>query len=279
MAKRGNTVHHRKGAPPPIGMCKLTGEVGPFVDAHILPKALTRPSRSGAPLYQKQSGRRPVKRWTSWYDRAIVTAEDEGILAGYDNWAIKELRRHELVWSGWGSMTSLPLDRFDPIPGSPWGIRKIADIDANKLRLFFLSVIWRAAASTLPEFEEVELPPEKLELLREMVKRGVATPVDFLPISLTQLSTKGIIHNLGIIRQTKILPGLPGLPAQNVPYFRIYIDGLIAHVAIDGYSVDHVNDLGPFMVGLTDEVIVSTVTFENSFEFENISNIERQTLK
>lgn len=83
------------------GACKLTGEEGAFVKAHIIPDALTRPEK-GAPFAQAGLEAAPIARWTSWYDKGIVTAAGEKILAGYDDWAIQKLRDHRLVWSGWG---------------------------------------------------------------------------------------------------------------------------------------------------------------------------------
>ena len=70
------------------GTCRLAGMRGEFVEAHILPKALTRPERRGAALYQYRSGHRPIRRWTSWYDTNLVTGDGERILEEYDGWAI-----------------------------------------------------------------------------------------------------------------------------------------------------------------------------------------------
>lgn len=36
-----------------------------------------------------------------------------------------------------------------------WGIRKIEGIDGSRLRLFFISLLWRAAVSEMVEFREV----------------------------------------------------------------------------------------------------------------------------
>lgn len=177
------------------GRCALTGKEGPYVEAHILPKALTRPERPGAPLIQRRSGQRPVRRWSSWYDSNLVTAEGEAILERYDNWAINVLRSQKLVWSGWQGAASLAADGFSLLPGTPWGIRRVSGFDTKLLRLFFLSLLWRAAASTLAEFQEVRLPPATMEALRRMIEQENAFPLHFLPISLTQISTFGVVHN------------------------------------------------------------------------------------
>src|SRR5690349_7493336 len=122
------------------GVCKLTLTEGAFVDSHLIPKALTRTEQQGLPFVQYRSGARPRKRWSSWYDPQLVTESGENILAAIDTWAIAELRKHKLVWSGWGESRALgPL--HCPIVGTAWGIRKLDGINRSRLRFFFLSLL------------------------------------------------------------------------------------------------------------------------------------------
>jgi hypothetical protein len=150
----------------PVGTCQLTGSRGPFVRAHIIPAALTKPEYAGAPLVQGSVEYRPVRRWTSWYDTQLVTQEGETILRDYDTWAIRELRKQKLVWSGWGKRSVLDEPEHRTIRSTPYGVRVIKGIDLPRLRGFFLSLLWRAAATKLPEFVEVVLSNEDLERLR-----------------------------------------------------------------------------------------------------------------
>lgn len=87
------------------GRCKLTLEDGLFIKSHILPDALTRHDVRGEAIFQIGNSRRPTRRRTSWYDRQLVTLSGERILTSYDTWAIRQLRLHKLVWSGWGRQT------------------------------------------------------------------------------------------------------------------------------------------------------------------------------
>lgn len=235
---------------------------------HILPEALTRPERVGANLVQYGQGRRPIKRWTSWYDRQLVIGEGEAVLARHDNWAIKALHNHKMVWSSWGSAQYLEAADFKSFGSTSWGVRSITDCDTRKLRLFFLSILWRAAATGLGEFAEIQMPADELERLRVMVLSGNPEPLSFYPVSLTQLSTRGIVHNLAALAQTKEIPSPDG--QDTVPIFRVYIDGLIAHFQRPGKLDAIVAELGPLMVGNEQRITFSTVTFENSFELENL---------
>ena len=130
--------------PKRTGVCKLTGRHGQFVKSHLIPAALTRPESKGAFLVQAGLGERPIKRWTSWYDPALVTAEGEKILAAHDSAGIAELSRHKLIWSSWGPM--LELNTSD-LKRYAWGIgvRRLQNVDGHTLRIFFLSLLWRNA--------------------------------------------------------------------------------------------------------------------------------------
>jgi len=163
-----------------IGTCKLTGDFGPFVKAHIIPQALTYGATKDLPFVQAGPDHPPIKRWTSWYDPNIVTRAGENILASYDDWAIDELRCHELVWSSWSGDELRSAD-YSPIPGNDegWGFREVQGIDGPRLRLFFLSILWRAAASEMREFREVQIRHSQMRRLRRMLMEGNPEPFAF----------------------------------------------------------------------------------------------------
>ena len=187
------------------GICKLTGKTGKFIDAHLIPKALTKPDVPGAPIIQYGAGGRPKKKWSSWKDDELVVQDGENILTESDTWAIPTLRRHQLVWSAW-RRGMLDADDWTRMPGTNVGIRKIEGIDTRRLRLFFLSLLWRAAATSREGFDVVQLPPPDLEALGQMLVSKKIEPLTFYPIELIQLSTLGTIHNHTPIMQTKKLP-------------------------------------------------------------------------
>jgi hypothetical protein len=258
------------------GVCKLTGQYGKFIDAHLIPKALTRPEKKGSPFVQAGSGSRPNRRWSSWYDNRLVTQAGEDILTALDTWAITELRKHKLVWSGWGPMQSLS-ESHTQIPGTPWGIREIEGIDPQRLRLFFLSLLWRAAATEREEFSEVVLPHEDVERLRLMLLNNDPQPLSFYPTQLTQLSTLGIIHNHTPLLATKTIPAFFDRGGQQVPFFRFYFDGLIAHMHCQTDDATAEVSLGPLVVGADQKLAVPTVRFEESFQMTNLMQIMGET--
>lgn len=254
------------------GVCKLTGTDGPLVKAHILPAALTAPAGKGLPFAQAGRDYAPIKRWTSWYDSSIVTREGEDILAQYDDWAIETLRQHRLVWSGWASSDTLEATDLKAIPNSGgYGFREISDVDGSRLRLFFLSLLWRAAVSSLPECAEVALHASEIRRVRRMLIEKNPLPLERFPISLTQLTTRGPIHNLSPIAQRK--PRDISKPnGPTIPIFRFYFDGLVAHVHRESSRAE-VESLGPLLLAGGDKLVVTGVPFEESWQRENLAEL------
>jgi hypothetical protein len=259
------------------GVCKLTGTQGRFVKSHLIPKALTKPEVNGMPFVERGRGQRPLRRWSSWYDDQLVTRAGEDILAKLDDWAVATLRKEHLVWSGWGPMQRLIVPDMDTFPGTSLGIRRVS-IDPTMLRLFFISLLWRAAASARPEFKDITVPDQHLEQLRMMVMNGTPEPLSFYPTMLTQLSTLGMIHNLTPIATKKVIPAHSGTPETVVPTFRFYFDGLIAHVHRQATDDGLSRELGPLVVGGESTLVLNTVTYEHSFQRSNLELIVADTL-
>ncbi len=263
-------------------VCKLTGKNGKFVRAHIIPAALTPPEVKGDPLRQAGMGRPATKRWSSWYDPKLVTAEGEAILRDLDTWAIEELRRHKLIWSSWGAAAELqaPDHQMVPIPDAEWGFRKVTIRDPNKLRVFFLSLLWRAAASTLADLDEVQLDEGELRQLRQMILAGSAAPMTFYPIQLLQLPTRGKPHNLTPFRRTVTEPD-PVNGGQTPPYevIRFYFDGLTASFDCRTFTPEQVAARGNIHVGYAPDLNLGTVAFEKSFQRENLKRLMLDDLR
>ena len=238
------------------GICKLTGDEGPFVKSHLLPRALTRLSLTGEKLVEAQLDQRPIRRADSWYDQRLVTRHGEDILEAIDTRGIEALRRHRLIWSGWDDLS-------DVNPGDQ--ARMLAFGDPGCLQLFFLSLVWRAAASQLKEFRHVTLEHAVVEDLRVRVESQ--EPGDFrdYPIFLYQIISKAPPHN-----RTPLLETNDEFPDEDgamisVPFVRIYLDGLVAHVHVAGDRRLHSELLRACAIsGGAPETIVFTYRFEES---------------
>lgn len=245
------------------GVCALTGVRGTFVKSHLIPRALTRIEPANDPIVLINGDQaRPRRRWDSWYDGRLVTRAGEDILREYDSWGIATLRRHHLIWSSWGACVQVPAphDQHDQDPF--FGIRVFEDIEPAQWRLFFASLLWRAAATTLPEFAEIIIPPGDLEVLRRSLVTGTPLGDDFYPVALTQLSTRGQDHIRAPLKKEMLLFDDAGNPLGTTPIFRFYFDGLTAQFRIPGNLP--LQPLGPSGVGNEARFAVVTVPFETS---------------
>lgn len=253
-----------------FGLCRLTGVSGQYVKAHIIPKSLTRPESPEMPFTQSGKGQLPIRRWGSWSDERLVVRKGENVLEALDTWAVPVLRDHQLVWNGWREARRLPVS-CSVYDAEGRGYRIVNGFDTNQLRLFLLSLLWRAAASSLPEMSEIAVPEDDLKFFGSLLLDDDPGPVSFYPAQLIQLSTRGLTHNHTPIASTKIIPFTPpNILRKEIPIFRFYFDGLIVHFhkhsADDGYTAS----LGNLVVGNTNEIAVTTVPYEISFQAANL---------
>lgn len=244
------------------GVCALTGTYGKYVKAHILPEALTKPSVPGEHFIQSGQNERPIRRWTSWYDPGLVTADGERVLSNYDNWAISELRRLNLVWSSDTRNQICRTSDWHPINDVGHGVRIIEGIDGNKMRLFLLSLLWRAAASRLPELRQIRIPQRHISKIAQMLINANPNPLYFYPSCIIQLTGVGPRHNFTPIPSKKNLENRP-----SVRIFRFYLDGLAIHFHRD-ISIPAWKSMGDLCVQNSERLGIVTVPFEVSRQNE-----------
>lgn len=252
------------------GTCALTGEYGQFVKSHLIPRALTRLSHSGEKFIQSGIGERSVMVSDSWYDLKLVVRSGEDILADIDDAGIRELRANHLIWSGWGRHMSL-----QSLLGieSNMSFRELDLQSTKNLRLFFLSLMWRAGASGLSHFRHVSLAPEEVEdLRRRVVSRAPGAQEDY-PIVLHQISDLGARHNRVPLLEEETMT-IEGEPNRKLVYVRFYFEGLVAKIYLPNRS-----DLPPKFanLGINDRsaFIVVLHKFEQSRTRDNLVQMMR----
>ncbi len=179
---------------PKSGLCKLTGTHGAYVKSHIIPASLTRLPSNGQKVVEGGIGLGVKNRFVSWYDNELVTRLGEDILEEIDTPAINVLRAHRLIWSSWGPEKRLKTSDLFAEPNEQ-AYRVVKVSGAKELQLFFLSVVWRSAATQRPEFSCVQLPADLLEDLRRRVSTKDPGPFGDYPVQLFQIISKGTLHN------------------------------------------------------------------------------------
>lgn len=252
----------------PEGTCRLTGESGPFIDSHIIPKALTRAGVRGAKFIQISEEGRSTSRPRSWFDGRLVTDKGEAILSRIDNAACQILRQHKLVWSSW-SGDRLDTDDHHISESTGHGIRRIENIDKEALRLFIYSLLWRAGATILAEFSEVDIPLADLEKLKRIVLGQETADALFYPATFVQISTIGVIHNHVPLAEVLTVPNLDRPGERRQPIYRFYFDGLVVHVHRPESDVT-LDDIGVQIVAGRGGMTLPLVPYETSIQRSNL---------
>lgn len=128
-------------------ICKFCGKDKKLVKAHVIPEAFFRRIR-GSPnslrLITNEVGKHEKKAPVGVYDKQMVCGDCEGL------------------WKTWDEYAQLLL--ADPPPNSQARYHNgtllgyvIKDFDYARLKLFFVSLLWRASASTQPFFSKIAL--------------------------------------------------------------------------------------------------------------------------
>jgi hypothetical protein len=143
-----------------MSVCKLCGEDSPLVKAHIIPKSmypfederreplLRVPSAPDAP---------PERSWTGEYDPSLVCAECEGTFHPWDDYAVRLFREEPKE------------EDYVHVDGEP-GAYTIRAHDYTKLKLFFVSLLWRASESDRRFFAHVSVGRKHAARLKQMMK-------------------------------------------------------------------------------------------------------------
>ena len=201
--------------------------------SHLIPRALTRLSKTGEKHIQSEIGGQATRVPDSWYDLKLVTQTGENILSEIDSCGIDELRRLHLIWSGWDEQDSLPFP-LDLEEGP--NHRTVLATDGPSLRLFFLSLLWRAGATKLEAFRYVQLTNAELEDLRLRVLLKKPGPAEEYPIVIHQL-TRGAEHNRVPLLEVEEFVTVGDVPdGLKGTYVRFYFDGLVARIYLRSRS-------------------------------------------
>lgn len=196
------------------GLCQLTRKHGPFAKSHIIPDAFMR-RLTDAPFMEWDGYGRPIKRFTGWYDSSILSQEGEALIARYDDAATKTFlnagwtyrrRRHP-------DLPEVLVDNF-----SANQLYTIDNVDTDLVKLFGLSLLWRAAVSSLETFNSIRLKEDFLEDLRLRILAGEAgKPLD-IPVYFSLFD--------GSEELTRVAP----TAINNHPFYRFFLDGVVCYV-------------------------------------------------
>jgi len=195
--------------------CRLTGIEGKGVKAHIIPRSFYNLDYSDPiPLRiitNSETGYNG-KSFIGIYDPSIVTIEGERIFSPWDDYAYKLLvvDRSKLVEikGNNGEVIALTLPNYD----------------YTQLKLFFLSVLWRASVSNQSFFQRVALG-EHEPILRKAILSQDAGKADFYSVVLSCFTDVARDHTVMMDPFRERYDG--------INFYRLYIGHYVACIKVD----------------------------------------------
>lgn len=193
--------------------CKLTGIEGQAVKAHIIPESfyINDPDQKGLnKIITNTEGQYPKRSPVGIYDTSIVTDEGERIFSPWDDYAADLLLGKK--------------DKFKKLYNDSECVAfQIDNYNYEKLKLFFLSVLWRASVSEHVFFGKVDLGPHEV-VIRNALLRNDAGDSDWYSVNLSTWSDQ----SEGMMIMDPFKERYDG-----INYYRIYLDGYIAYLKVD----------------------------------------------
>ena len=193
-------------------ICKLTGKEGKPAQAHIIPESfylIDRNSKEPMRLATNTYGVYSKRSRKGIYDNTIVTIDGERTFQEWDDYAFKLLVEQ--------FDTTIPLEKGDKVVGY-----KYEKYDYKKLKLFFMSVLWRAGASSQIFFSDINLGPH-LDNLRQAILADDPGNSEFYSVNLAIFDD---------VDYSTIMQPFP-VRFDGIKYYRFYLGNMVMFIKVD----------------------------------------------
>lgn len=193
-------------------VCRLCDTEKPLIEAHVVPEGFFRVLRggSGVPeLHTNKPGVYPKRAPIGVYDKSILCRECDNVFSPWEQHA-QEVLLHDF---------SNEAAIYDGSTKIGW---KITRFDYRLLKLFFLSLLWRASVSTHEYYRRVSAGPFEAEL-RAMIANEDPGPPETFAVTLSRFDHPAFRGMLD--PHPERLDG--------VRYCRFYLSGFVAHIKVD----------------------------------------------
>lgn len=197
-----------------IMICKFCGNKEKLIKAHIIPAGFFRRLRRGEKaleLITNIEGEYKKRSHVGVYDRTIVCSKCENIWQEWDRYAQRVL------------VENLSIKGTIRIKNKTVSYTYINSFNYDKLKLFFISVIWRASVSSHNYFKGISLG--KLEdVAKQMIAQADSGDSESFSVVLSRFDypIAGILD-----------PHLYKDKKSRIQYCRLYLGSYIADIKID----------------------------------------------
>jgi len=243
-------------------ICCLCGLDKQLIKAHIISRKLYEPIR------QASSGSSPGDQVPRMYAVGTTQKSKQAQNGPHDSNILCESCDGGVIgpWDNYGR--SLLLNSLQPENNLPdntgkSAVYKIGDFDYKKLKLFFISMLWRAAITDHPFFEHINLGPWEKKLRDMIHSQDPGMKHDFSVILFKyEGDFSEIMQNPSRQRQDGI----------NFYRFRIPRYGFLVKVDQREFH----SELHPFILSPNQPLLIRVLEYKNSKEYEQILDVKDQ---
>lgn len=241
-----------------MGTCKLCHAEAALVKSHVIPHAFFR-SRRGDPAggFLISEKHHPKKAPQGVYDNSLLCAGCEGAFLKVDTYGSEVLigKRAELfklVTSGnaYGEIES----------------RK-GSIDQDLLLRFFVSVLWRASASTQGYFDRIKLGQYAAQAA-SVIQPGIPVPNSFAVVLSCWGNDAQMPVDLARVNMDPFQEKWEGVNA-----YRFYFGDVVAYIKVDQRPFPP--RMQRLALGHADHVVMVSRNFQKSSDFEAMRTTAR----
>jgi hypothetical protein len=173
------------------GICKLCKAQAKLCKSHIIPRAFFKPVLEGGSTFWQVSigGEVGVSKKAAQYWDWLLCVNCEKILKTYDDYALGFLKKEV-----WGKVP--PQNDYLVVEG----------MDYKKLKLFQLSVLWRAGVTNHKMFRRMDLVDEEGSIRDLIIRADPGEPTQYpcfmSPVYWDEQSYRGPAHFVGQVEHT-----------------------------------------------------------------------------
>ncbi len=193
----------------------------------------------------------PKKLPVGIYDDSIVTIEGENLFGVWDDYAVK------VLIEGWGHFQEL-------VASGEVLAWQLPDYDYSLIKLFALSVLWRAHCSQHPAFAKVQLGPHESVVRQMLLANDPGSPKQY---SVNILRWKS--QEFGPVLMDPFAEKYKG-----VNYYRIYCGRYVLYVKVDKRST--IAEFKEFQLGYQKELFLIARELRKSKEWPVMQKVAKK---
>ena len=226
-----------------MGTCRLCGAKARLIRSHIIPRGFYEPMKEGGKVpraYSSDGKEFPRKSQVGEYDMEILCASCDRALGVWDQYAQE--------------MLLVPLSTFgDPKVIKEQSYFDIDEVDYERLKLFFISVLWRADQSERPFSAHVDLGPRWRQRAKDAILQCKPGEADHFAVLLARYPNE---------RAEKTISSPASMRVGHLNHYRLSLGSYVATIKVDSRSWHE--PLGQFMLRPNQPLRVGFFEFEGS---------------